>query len=91
MKFSMQSMQGSEKEDAETNLAMSLGAEAPKKPYINYKTLQEIRKSEIQLKKSEEQSLRKPNLQIKKSNNVQKTRSEIRKQKTLKSKRPKSK
>ena len=63
-------MKGSEKEDAETKLAISLGAEPPKNKYINYKELQEIRKAEKQMKQEQEKNSIKPDLKshaIKKS------------------------
>jgi hypothetical protein len=62
MKFSINAMKGSEKEDAETKLAISLGAEPPKNKYLNYKDLQQIRVAEKQAKEIQDKNSVKPDL-----------------------------
>lgn len=54
MKFSMNSLAGTEKYDAETALAMSLGAKKEKNKAVNYKELVVVRKEEKRRKEEQE-------------------------------------
>lgn len=62
MKFGIQSLKSKELADAETALAISLGARPNKKPAVNYKDLQIQRKNERALAKEQEASMMKPKL-----------------------------
>jgi hypothetical protein len=69
MKFGINSMKSSEKYDAETALAISLGAKPGKQEYINYKELLVKRKAELEKERDQEemQTKSKPKPKPKKS------------------------
>jgi len=60
MKFGMNALSGDAKQDAETAMAISLGAKAAKSAYVNYKDLQDNRKKEKEERKAREASFAKP-------------------------------
>jgi len=67
IKFGFNSMKGLAKEDAETAFAVSLGARPPKKPFLNYKDLQEVNKKEKEKKAEEDASrVKQPRYTLKK-------------------------
>ena len=67
MKFGMNSMSGTEKVDAETAMAISLGAKPEKRGYVNYKELQVTLKTEKERKEAHEQMNMKPKTKPKKT------------------------
>ncbi|CAG7835625.1 unnamed protein product, partial [Allacma fusca] len=74
MKFGMNSMKSSEKYDAETALAVSLGAKPGKKEYINYKELLVVRKGELEKQREQEEMLNKTKPKPKKTKKEKTTR-----------------
>lgn len=62
MKFGMNSLKAKDLEDAETTLAVSLGALPNKRSAVNYKNLQAERKKQKELEKEEAETSFKPDL-----------------------------
>jgi len=60
MKFGINGLTGAEKVDAETGLAISLGAVPDKRPCVNYKELLEKRKEEREMRRLEKTTSAKP-------------------------------
>lgn len=63
IKFAMTGLSGTDKHDAETALAISLGAKAPKSAYVNYKDLQATRKKEKEEREAMRRSHPKPKVE----------------------------
>lgn len=67
-KFGIKGFQGNQKQEAMTALLIKLGAKPPKKKYVNYKELQEVRKQEMLEEKQKREMDRKLGFKVPKAN-----------------------